>query len=372
MKALILAAGSGKRLRPFTLSESKALFPFLGKPLLLYHIEEFSKHNFNQFIIVCNRHNYDKIREFKENLPYDIELCIQDPPSGPAHAIYSARDLLIKEDFFLIKYCDSMALQDQIQPILRTFAENPQDAVVTLRHVENPAQYGIAIFDGERLVGFVEKPQSDFPSDLAYVGLTILNTRKFFEILDSEDFQSEVVPVEYMLQKGHRVSWWIFEGERVDLGYPWDIISMNSLLIRKYGGRRLSTKISHKAQIDDDVYIGPQARIFDDVTISKYSSIEGVLEKGASVNNSFIMKGAQVGEFSHLEYSVIGKNAKLGTRFTAHLERFTDRRKNKRRDTINLGCYIADDVILPDFSKIESGKIVFPDFSKIIDVKKDI
>jgi len=104
MKALILAGGRGKRLRPLTDKIPKSLIPINKKPLIQYTINYLKKFGINE-IIICAGYKSNQIQNFlkkKKNFGCKIEYSIEKSPLGTAGAIRNARKNLSDESFLVI------------------------------------------------------------------------------------------------------------------------------------------------------------------------------------------------------------------------------------------------------------------------------
>ena len=104
MKALILAGGRGKRLRPLTDKIPKSLIPINKKPLIQYTINYLKKFGINE-IIICTGYKSNQIQNFlkkKKNFGCKIEYSIEKSPLGTAGAIRNARKNLSDESFLVI------------------------------------------------------------------------------------------------------------------------------------------------------------------------------------------------------------------------------------------------------------------------------
>ena len=104
MKALILAGGRGKRLRPLTDKIPKSLIPINKKPLIQYTINYLKKFGINE-IIICAGYKSTQIQNFlkkKKNFGCKIEYSIEKSPLGTAGAIRNAIKNLSGESFLVI------------------------------------------------------------------------------------------------------------------------------------------------------------------------------------------------------------------------------------------------------------------------------
>ena len=112
MKAIILAAGKGTRLKPLTNGKPKCLVPIFGKPLIEYQLDIFNNFLFKRTIIISG-YKSEKLKylntHFINNPEYD--------DTNMLYSLYCARDE-IKGDI-LISYGDSIYSKDVIQSILK-------------------------------------------------------------------------------------------------------------------------------------------------------------------------------------------------------------------------------------------------------------
>jgi glucose-1-phosphate thymidylyltransferase len=107
---VVLAAGKGTRMYPFSYTIPKVMIPFWGKPLLAYHIDEFIQSNVNDIVIICSNDNIQMIKEYFTDNYQDIKIdyAIQEQPLGTANAIESASEF-IKNNMALIKFGDNIS-----------------------------------------------------------------------------------------------------------------------------------------------------------------------------------------------------------------------------------------------------------------------
>lgn len=364
MKAIILSAGSGTRMKPFSFSESKTMMNFLGKPLLAHHIEEFIKNNIKKFVIVCNSTNANTIRDYFSNnySQYHFDYIILDQPRGPSHAVYAARSYL--KGTFIVKYGDSISEEDQIAKLLSTYEKDQTvDAVVTLREeVDNPQEYGIAKFDDNgKLIQIVEKPKENPPSKYANVGFFLFKAESLFPSIDKIGFQETIPPPEYVLRNKGTVSYWITKGRRIDLGRPWNILEATKFFIDKLGGKTETQNI-YTDKISEKSYIGPNTIIEKDVEIGDYCHINSncLIRRNTKLKNTYIMNNTKIGKNCKINYSVIGKNNIIGNNF-----------RTLTKSQKELGIFTGENVIIKSNLKSYPGRVIFP--NKIItkDIKND-
>lgn len=172
MKGLILAAGKGTRLFPLTMKTPKPLLVVNGKMAIKYCIDNLINAGIKEIGIVINPIYEDMFRgclmdTLSDNKGLTIKYIHQEEAKGIAHAVYLSKEF-INGDKFICLLGDNIFFDD-LKP-MKTALENYNDIVLTLKHVDNPEDYGVAAIDEKLgLVGLVEKPKIHI-SNLAVMG----------------------------------------------------------------------------------------------------------------------------------------------------------------------------------------------------------
>jgi len=163
MKAVIPAAGIGTRLRPHTLNKPKALLPVAGRPILAHIVDDLAAAGVESFVLIIGYHGQAVRDWFEASRPdLDITYVEQERRLGLGHAVWTAREAVGDHPFFCV-------LGDTILKADYPSLMSGRDSVIGVRAVEDPRRFGVVIQDGERVTGFVEKPEHP-PSNLAIVG----------------------------------------------------------------------------------------------------------------------------------------------------------------------------------------------------------
>jgi len=163
MKAVIPAAGIGTRLRPHTLNKPKALLPVGGRPILAHIIDDLAAAGIEGFVLIIGYHGAVVREWFAANRPQlDIAYVEQERRLGLGHAVWTAHAAVGDRPFFCV-LGDTILKADY-----RALLDCP-DNMIAVREVADPRRFGVVIQDGERVTGFVEKPEVP-PSNLAIVG----------------------------------------------------------------------------------------------------------------------------------------------------------------------------------------------------------
>ncbi|MCD6449848.1 MAG: NTP transferase domain-containing protein, partial [Thermotogaceae bacterium] len=91
MKAIILCAGKGTRLRPLTHTTAKHLIPVANKPVLFYSMETIKAAGINEIGIIVNPENKEVFKEvLKDGSKFGLRInyIVQEEPKGLAHAVW--------------------------------------------------------------------------------------------------------------------------------------------------------------------------------------------------------------------------------------------------------------------------------------------
>jgi len=168
MKAMVLAAGLGTRLRPITYGMPKPMVPVLNRPVMEHTARLLSRHGFAESI--ANLHWFPELIEghFGDGSDFGLELSYsyEEQLLGTAGGVRNAADFL--GDSFLVVAGD--ALTDIDFGAMREFHES-HDGLATLatKRVADTDQFGVVIADADgRIQGFQEKPDpAEALSDLA-------------------------------------------------------------------------------------------------------------------------------------------------------------------------------------------------------------
>jgi len=180
MRAMILAAGLGTRLRPITFDIPKPMVSVCNRPVMEHIARHLASHGFTD--VIANLHWFpDTIREHfgdGSNFGLSLEYSLEEQLLGTSGGVRKAADFL--GDSFLVISGD--ALTDIDLTAMREFHES-HDGIASLatRRVKDTSEFGVAITDSDgRIQGFQEKPDpSEALSDLANCGIYMFRSEIF-------------------------------------------------------------------------------------------------------------------------------------------------------------------------------------------------
>ena len=181
MKAVILAAGLGTRLRPYTNLVPKPLMPIEmheGKFLTIIEriIRQISQVGIEDVVIVVN-YKAQMIKAYlgDESFGCRLQYVEQEILDGNAGAFYRAQHLI--DGAVLITDCDNyFSNEETLRDMVQQFYESNPDILVGASRVDNPSKYAIIKTEEEKPVDIYEKPESGW-GNLAKSGVMILSNR---------------------------------------------------------------------------------------------------------------------------------------------------------------------------------------------------
>ncbi|MHA1615846.1 MAG: nucleotidyltransferase family protein [Candidatus Njordarchaeales archaeon] len=160
MKALILAGGFGKRLRPYTENIPKPLVRVKGKPILVHQIEWLKKFGIRDIVLAVGYLKEKVIEEIGSGKNFGVRVAyvVEEEPLGTAGAIKNAENVLHNEKFFFVLNGDIITDID-LNVIIDKILNSGHNVLGVLALVPLPSPYGIIEIDDEgRILQFREKP----------------------------------------------------------------------------------------------------------------------------------------------------------------------------------------------------------------------
>ncbi|MCY4146249.1 MAG: glucose-1-phosphate thymidylyltransferase [Chloroflexi bacterium] len=335
MKALILAAGQGTRLRPVTLTMPKSLVPVANRWLISYAIDALKEADLLDIGIVVNNLDSPLVSNLGDGsgLGVTISYIVQDEQRGLAHATALCQEFVGDEPFTV--FLGDNIFQDKMTSLLTGFAASDNEAAVVLGKVPDPTRFGIAEIENGRIVRVVEKPQQP-PSDLAIAGVYLFRSSVFDAIkrikpsgrneLEITDAIQMLVSDGYPVQSYELNGWWI------DAGKPDAIIMANQLVLEALPYTPTpenSEQIEGDSEVSHRVLIGPNSRIINSVIrgpviigadtvisdsyVGPYTSLgDNVVVAGSEIEASIVMKNCQIRNIiGRIDRSLLADNTQV-------------------------------------------------------------
>lgn len=377
MKAVIIAAGKGKRLSPITSSTPKPMIPIGGKPLLEHTILSLREVGITEILIIVG-YREDIIKDYfgdgLNKFNVKIDYISQIEHLGTAHAVGFAKDF-VGEDNFLLMYGDLLTDPKVFEEIIISYKKDQTEGLISLFEVSHPQEYGIISLDSAGYVeSITEKPSSDLElGNLANAGIFIFNplifkavektepsVRKELEFTDSmriliNDLNGKI--------KGYVIKDLFWS----DIGLPWHLLDANKFLLNNIK-QDIKGKVEENVQIVGDViigkntlvrsgsyiigpcYIGENSLIGPNAFIRPFTSIGDDCHIGMSeIKNSLIFSNTSIPHFNYIGDSIICENVNLGA---------GTKISNLRFDNNNIKMKINEKLI--DSGRRKLGAIIGP------------
>jgi glucose-1-phosphate thymidylyltransferase len=333
LKGLVVSGGKGSRLRPFTYTGAKQMVPIANKPILFYAIEQLVAAGITDISIIISPETGDQIRAGAgggEAFGAQIEYIVQEQPGGIAQAIGLAEAAMAGSPF--VTFLGDNFLTHGIVPYVHAFAAGGDDACIMLKRVPDARQFGVAQFEGERLVKVVEKPQEP-PSDLAVIGIYMFTPRVFEAIRSirpSARGELEITDtIQWLLDEGAAVRAEVVQGEWIDTGRHDDLLSANRIVLEGLPDARARGEVDAASRLHGRVVLqegcriinstisGPaiigERTVIENTYVGPFTSIDHDCAITASeISGSVVLENTAIHDIQHrIENSLIGRNVEL-------------------------------------------------------------
>ena len=348
MKAIILTAGEGTRMRPLTITKPKTMLQVGGKPILQYNIESLRDAGVKDITLVVGYHEEVIKDHFRDGTKFGVKIkyVTQEKRLGTAHAIGSTRECVSGK--FIILNGDIIVDPILITELISKYNSENARSMLVLTEVEDPSAFGVVEMDGDRIIKIVEKPRlEEAPSNLINAGIYIFDNEIFnaIDLTDkSERGEYEITDsLQLQMNDGEKVLGLRSKNNWIDIGRPWELLDVNEHFLKD-----LETDIQGEVEegvtihgpvfigknsivrsgcyIMGPVYIGENCDIGPNTFIRKHTSIGNKVNVGNAVElkNSIIMDNTNVNHLSYVGDSIIGSNCNIAAGTNIANLRFDD------------------------------------------------
>ncbi|RLG34113.1 hypothetical protein DRN97_03350 [Methanosarcinales archaeon] len=331
-QAVVLAAGEGERLKPFTASKPKVMIKVANKPILQYVVEALERNGIRRIIFVVG-YKKEKIMDYFEDgkaLGVEIEYVVQKHLLGTGDALRQAEGKTDKR--FLVLPGDNVIQADTISDSGLLDIEENENAILIKAH-NDVSKYGVVMVENGMVEDIIEKPSKEI-SNLVNTGIYAFE-KGIFKFLEDE----LTTGLLGMIRKGNRVKACETHGAWLDAVYPWDILSLNSIVLREnpakvegkiergvtIDGRvaigkksviRANSYVKGPVIIGENCEIGPNACIFPSTSIGNDVTIGAFTE----IKNSVLTDMVKIGSFSSIQDSIFDSGTYAEGGFIARSE----------------------------------------------------
>lgn len=312
VKAMVMAAGAGTRLRPITNDVPKPMVPIANKPVLEYTIENLKRHGITDIIMNLHSHPNQIRTYFGDGARWGVKLHYSDEPKllGTAGGVKNVEWFLNSGTFFVLS---GDGLTDaNLSDILAFHWKHRAVATMGLKEVDTRFDYGVTMTDKKgKIDRFVEKPLwSEVFSNQVNTGIYVFEPEIF-----------NVIPARTVYDFGHQVWPGLLKSKKHIYGFPiknyWcDVGNLNEYrraqrnvldgeISLNFSGKMQKkgiwidegTSIHAKSSLSAPCLIGRDCRIDKNVHVGPYTTIGN---------------GVHIGEGSHIQNCTLWDNVRIG------------------------------------------------------------
>ncbi|MBN2110525.1 MAG: NTP transferase domain-containing protein [Methanosarcinaceae archaeon] len=384
MKAIVLAAGEGRRCRPLTYTRSKVMLPVANKPILEHVINALAKNDVKDIILIVGYQKERIMDHFEDGIGFGvkIEYIEQKAQIGTAHAILQARKAIGASDQeFLVVNGDNIIEPQTINDLIKGASG---DATILACKKENATGYGVIVAEGKKVRKIIEKPRS-LVSNLINTGIYLFKY-PVFEIIERTPLSMSgeyaiTDTIQLMIDGGMDITMTNTYSDWLDPAFSWDLLIANPIVLGEFETDikkgiveegvvirgsvsigmnttiRSGCYIVGPVMIGDNCDIGPNTVILPSTSIGNNVSIASF----TSIQNSIIMNDGRIGTHSMISSSIIGSNTSTGSHFiTEEKEKINVEVEGSLYSTDLLGTVIGDDTDIGCNVLVKAGMMISP------------
>jgi mannose-1-phosphate guanylyltransferase/phosphomannomutase len=327
MKAVVMAGGSGSRLRPLTVGRPKPMVPVVNQPVMGHILNLLKQHHLTD-VVVTVQYLADMIEDyFGDGHHYDMNIhySLEETPLGTAGSVKNAQEFL--DETFVVISGDAITDID-LTKVIEFHKSKQAKVTLTLYRVPNPLEYGVIIVDENgRIQRFLEKPSwGEVISDTVNTGIYVIEP----DILDRIepgapfDFSNDLFPL--LMKEGIPLYGYVADGYWCDVGDIKEYMRATAdLLNGKVKLGELGHPIGGNIWVGDDVEIAPDAELYGPIYLGNGVKIKGkvvmhgpsvvrdstIIDTRANVDRSIIWRNSYVGEGVELRGAIVGRQCSL-------------------------------------------------------------
>lgn len=227
MKGVILAGGTGTRMRPLTQIMNKHMLPIGKYPMIHYAIQKMADAGIRDILLVIGKQSAGLYIDYLgsgDKWEVSLTYKIQEEAGGIAQALALAEGFIPSGERMLVLLGDNL-FEDDLTPYIQQYTAQKQGAMVLLKEVRDPKRYGVAVIEGDKINRIEEKPENPL-SPYAVTGIYMYGSDVFevirtlnpskrgeLEITDVNNVYAAEGSLQYDMLKG----WWTDAGTHASL-----------------------------------------------------------------------------------------------------------------------------------------------------------
>ena len=388
MKAIILAAGEGTHLSPFSETRPISMIGVAGRTMLDNTFGLLKSAGINDIFIVVG-HKKDKLIERLQQQDHNVlnlHYVEQKRKLGIGHAVMQVKNKISPGEYFLLLYGDTLTAENIFSKVQQSF-HSFKCPVASICLPPSNQMFGNVFLNARmEITKIVEKPKGNNLGNYVLSGVFILPA-SFFKLLESSGNSMEKALKKVVAGEGMRASMW--EDDWLDVVYPWEILTANKMIMDSWQESSIAKTATLEANVtlhgivrieagaiiksgavlEGPCCIGERSYIGNNSLIRSYTSVGKNCSVGSGVElkNSVVMDNSQIGRLSFVGDSVLGENVDMGAGCMT-VNRTVDWKpisvKNGKRPMgtgmTKLGAFLGDGVVVGAGNTLQPGMVVAP------------
>jgi glucose-1-phosphate thymidylyltransferase len=354
MKAVVLAAGEGRRLRPLTAVRPKPMVPVGNRPILEHVVRSLSDAGVDELVFVVG-YKRERIQTYfgdGDDWNVDIEYIVQEKQLGTGHALLQAEGS-VDQDFLVVNgdsFVDSALVRDLV---------DVGDTAVAVTRSDQPTDYGVVELEGDRVVGVEEKPRVyDAETETINAGVYRFSEAVFDELrtnggggeLSLTDALA-ILAEDGSVRAVRTRSW-------TDVSHLWDVLRVNSETVGEDDHDEAdvhpTAHVADGVALGDDATVGPNATVLPGASLGDNASVGA----GAVVGNSVLFDDARVGPNAVVFDCVLSEDARVGTNATVEGGVADVVVEDELYKKVRLGGVVGDYTVVSGGAQLEPGTVL--------------
>lgn len=386
MKAIILAAGKGAHLSPFSDTRPQPMIGVAGRTILDNSLELLKSSGINDIFVVVG-HKREKLIDALQEHEYDglnIHYVEQKQSRGIGNAVLKVKNKISPGEYFLLLYGDILTANNIFSKVQQSF-HTFKSPVASICLPPSNQQFGNVFLNAQmEITKIIEKPKSNKFGNYVLAGVFILPA-SFFQLLESTSQSMEKALKKIVASEGLRASMW--EDGWLDVVHPWEILTANKMIMDSWGESSIAKTATLEANvtlqgivkigegvlikagavIEGPCSIGCGSYIGNNSLVRSYTSVGKNCEVGSGVElkNCVVMDSSQIGRLSFIGDSVLGENVDIGSGCMT-INRTVDwkpismqnRKGQASTNMSKLGAFLGDGVVVGAGNIIQPGTVV--------------
>ena len=388
MKAIILAAGEGTHLSPFSETRPISMIGVAGRTMLDNTFGLLKSAGINDIFIVVG-HKKDKLIERLQQQDHNglnLHYVEQKRKLGIGHAVMQVKNKISPGEYFLLLYGDTLTAENIFSKVQQSF-HSFKCPVASICLPPSNQMFGNVFLNARmEITKIVEKPKGNNLGNYVLSGVFILPA-SFFKLLESSGNSMEKALKKVVAGEGMRASMW--EDDWLDVVYPWEILTANKMIMDSWQESSIAKPATLEANVtlhgivrieagaiiksgavlEGPCCIGERSYIGNNSLIRSYTSVGKNCSVGSGVElkNCVVMDNSQIGRLSFVGDSVLGENVDMGAGCMT-VNRTVDWKpisvKNGKRPMgtgmTKLGAFLGDGVVVGAGNTLQPGMVVAP------------